>query len=378
MSSKRAPLRVLHLRDTERLCGPGKTIRETVRLNPDADVAYVVSAFESASGNPFLGQFEGLCPVWSLPGARARLPLTAMSLARKARRAGFSIFHAHDFKTDVLALLAGFFARIPVVTTVHGYISNTRKSGFYGALDRRMLRAMDRVVAVSEAMRGGFQGSGLSSEKIRLIRNCIDLSTYPFGYRSNVLRGSGEIGRDAIVIGHVGRLSPEKGQRRLLEVFPKILERVPAAILVFAGDGPDLERLRSMAAASEHRGRVRFLGYRSDVRDVFADLDLLVLSSDTEGLPNVVLEAMALGVPVVASAVGGTPELVRDGVTGILVPPADATKLAEAVIRALEDRGAASERAVRARAMVEREFDMTVLIRRTHEMYRELANGGRR
>jgi glycosyltransferase involved in cell wall biosynthesis len=92
-------------------------------------------------------------------------------------------------------------------------------------------------------------------------------------------------------------------------------------------------------------------------------------------MPNVVLEAMALGVPVVATAVGGTPELVRDGATGILVPPGDSAALTEAVVRAIQDSRAADECAVRARAMVENEFDMSVLIRKSHEMYFELANG---
>jgi glycosyltransferase involved in cell wall biosynthesis len=377
MSRTGEPLRVLHLRDTERLCGPGKTIRETVRLNVDPGVAYVVAAFEYSFDNSFLRQFDGLCPVWRLPGSGARLPLTAVELARRARRESIGLIHAHDFKTDILALLAGRLARIPVVTTVHGFISIDWKSGLYGAVDRNLLRAMDRVVAVSEAMRGGFERMGLTSAKVRLIRNCIDLSAYPFGYRSNVLRGFGEVGSGDVVVGHVGRLSAEKGQRNLLAVFPRILERVPTAMLVFAGDGPDLEPLRLAAAAPEHRGRVRFLGYRSDVRDVFADLDLFVLSSDTEGLPNVVLEAMALGVPVVATAVGGTPELVRDGVTGILISPADPAALAEAVIRAVQHPQAASERAVRARAMVEREFNMAALIRQTHEMYGEITNGAR-
>lgn len=372
------PLRILHLRDTERLCGPGKTIRETIRLNSDPSVTYIVAAFEYTLENAFLRQLEGLCPIWRLPGARWRFPLTAVQLARRARHESITLFHAHDVKTNVLALLAGQLAQIPVVTTVHGYISIDRKSSLYTIADRALLRSMDSVVAVSAAMQDRFQRTGLPSAKVRLIRNCIDSSSYRFNYRSKVLRGLDQIGSDDIIIGHVGRLSPEKGQRRLLAAFPRILQRVPAALLVFAGDGPDLEPLRVAAAAPENRGRVRFLGYRSDVRDVFADLDLLVLSSDTEGMPNVVLEAMALGVPVVATAVGGTPELVRDGVTGILVPAADTAALAEGILRALQDRRSAMERAIGARSMVEQDFDMANLIRQTHEMYYQIASGRRR
>lgn len=361
------------MRDTGRLCGPGKTILETVRGNPDADVLYAVAAFGGRSGNPYLDMFESLCPVVRLREHRAWLPWTAVVLARWARRRRISILHAHDFKTDVLGLMVSGLARIPIVTTVHGYISVSRKSKVYTRVDSWLLRRMHRVIAVSEAMARQFIDTGLPESRIRLVRNCIVLDNYPFGYRCRALRRANGLTDEHLLVGHVGRLSPEKGQARLLRVFPKVLREVPRARLVFAGDGPDMPALRSDASRLGLEDEVFFLGHRSDIREVFADLDLLVLSSDTEGLPNVVLEAGALGIPVVATAVGGTPEVVTDGVTGLLASPDDEDELAEAIIRALTDRAGAGARAERARERIEREFAMDVLIERTHRLYREMA-----
>jgi glycosyltransferase involved in cell wall biosynthesis len=180
------------------------------------------------------------------------------------------------------------------------------------------------------------------------------------------------------VVGCIGRLSAEKGQRLLIEVFPEVLRAVPSARLLLAGDGPDLPRLRDRAETLALGDAVRFLGHRQDILDVYGSLDLLVLCSDTEGLPNVVLEAMALGVPVVATAVGGTPELVIDGRTGWLVPPAEPVPLGRAIVEALRRREEAAERAAAARRHVEADFDMMGLIRRTHDLYRRFLGASQR
>jgi glycosyltransferase involved in cell wall biosynthesis len=368
----RAAIRVLHLRDTRRVCGPGKTVCETVRLNSDPEVAYQVAAFGEREGNAFLDRASSLCPAFALPESRALLPRTAAVLARRIRAEGIRLVHAHDFKTDLVAAIAARLARVPVITTVHGYIAITGKSRLYRRLDLLLLQTMDRVIVVSDAMRRDLGARGISPSRLRVVRNCIAIDAYAFGRRSRTVRSAEGLAEDDLVVGHVGRLSAEKGQVLLLRAFPRVLEALPSARLVFAGEGPDRASLEDLARSSGLTGTVRFLGYRPDVQEVFANLDLLVLSSDTEGLPNVVLEAMAMGVPVVATAVGGTPEVVEDRVTGLLVPPGDEAALAAAIVESLLARGPAAERARRARAFVEREFAMEGLIRRTHDLYREL------
>ncbi len=368
-----SPIRVLHLRDTRRVCGPGKTICETARLNGDADVEYEVAAFGRAEGNDFLARASAFCPTFSLPESRTLLPSAAVRLARRLRAGELDLLHAHDLKSDFVSLLAARFGGAPCVTTVHGYIAITGKSRLYREMDRALLRGMDRVIVVSEAMRKDLAARGIRPGRLRVVRNCIALDAYPFGSRGAEAKAPWGIPPESPVVGHVGRLSAEKGQARLLRAFPRILESVPSARLVFAGDGPDAGRLRELARALGVEAEARFLGYRPDIREVFRGLDVLALSSDTEGLPNVVLEAMALGVPVVATAVGGTPEAVEHGVTGLLVDRGDERAIADAVIASLVEREAVSRRVRAARAFVEREFGMESLIRATHEMYRDLA-----
>jgi glycosyltransferase involved in cell wall biosynthesis len=366
------PIRVLHLRDTAKICGPAKTILETLRLNRDADIEYAVGSFGTAASNPFLEQAAGLAPVWAFPVGRGSLPSTILALARRLRAEEVDLVHAHDFKTDALGLAAGRLAGKPVVTTLHGYIAVSGKSRLYRALDHWLLARMKRVIAVSEAMASDLRARGVPSERLRVIRNGIRADRYPYGSRSGALDALMPVAPGRRIIGHVGRLSPEKGQALAIRALPAILSRVPGAFLVLAGAGPDEERLRRLVTELSLEGRVHFLGHRDDVTQVFAALDLLVLSSDTEGLPNVVLEAMALGVPVVATAVGGTPELVTDGLTGRLVPKGDEAALASAVVEALLAPDRSRAMALEARRLVEDRFVMEALVRETHRLYREI------
>ncbi|HEX4824868.1 MAG TPA: glycosyltransferase family 4 protein [Candidatus Polarisedimenticolaceae bacterium] len=376
MENETAPsesvIHVLHLRDTVRICGPGKTILETIRNNRDPDIRYSVGAFGSFDGNLFLQEASNLCETFRLPGNRTLMPLAALELARWIHRHGVSIVHAHDFKTDAVTILASALSHTVPITTVHGFIVLGPKSRIYAKAHLSLLRRMKRVFVVSDATRQFLLRQSIDDRNIDIVRNSIVLDAYPFGYRSEALKAGSGLQASDLVIGCIGRLSEEKGQRVLLEAFPKVLERVPAARLAFAGDGPDERYLRDRVTALGLEPVVHFLGHRNEIREVFGGLDLLVLSSFTEGLPNVVLEAMALGVPVVATAVGGTPELVRNGETGWLVPSGDAEALATAISDALRRRGDAKDRAMAARRHVEAKFDMSMLIHRTHAIYRDM------
>lgn len=365
-------LRILHLRDSERLCGPGKIIRDCIRANPDPRITFRLAAFGPVDRNGLLLALSRLVPVNGLPARRRDLWRAAREAERIVRAEHVDLIHAHDFKANVVGLVAARRAGIPIVSTSHGKIPISAKARLYCALDGQLLRRMDLVFAVSAMMARQLHGEGVPGNRLVMARNGIMLSEHPFGHRSDTLLREGVLQAGEIAIGHVGRVSPEKGVVPLVKTFARIAAAYPEAKLVIAGDGPDIERARHAAAERSLNGRIVFLGYREDIANLYGALDLFVLNSTTEGLPNAVLEAMAFGVPVIATAVGGTPEVVHDGDTGILIPASQPAALLQAIRSVLDDRPAAAERARRARTLIEREFDMVRLSHSINELYRRV------
>jgi glycosyltransferase involved in cell wall biosynthesis len=234
-----------------------------------------------------------------------------------------------------------------------------------------LLKTADQVIAVSNDGARKLKRMGVASDRTHVIRNSIVAQNYPFKYRSSKVRDSLRIPDHAYVIGTIGRLSKEKGQEGLIRQFAELRQIVPDAHLIVAGDGPDCEKLKRAVADLELSKVAHLIGYCSDVADFYGGIDVLVLNSSTEGLPNVVLEAMAFGVPVVATAVGGTPELIQSAEYGTLVAPGDSDALLRGILSVRQDPSAAGQRTRNARKFIESEFDMRTLISRTHELYRK-------
>ncbi|AGP33320.1 glycosyltransferase [Sorangium cellulosum] len=254
------------------------------------------------------------------------------------------------YKADLLALGLRGRGAPRVLAVARGWTGEDLKVRLFEWADRRTLRWHDGVVVVSEAQRAAVRACGVSEARIFHVPNAIDLDRMPPPVpRARLLA---ELGLDASVrlVGAVGRISPEKGQRSLVEAFAAVARADPRAALVLVGDGPDEAAVRADVAARGLGDRARLLGLRRDGAQLIGALDVLALPSRTEGLPNVVLEAFAYGTPVVASAVGGVPELVLDGETGWLVPPGRPDALARALLDALARPEEAGARATRARA----------------------------
>jgi len=179
--------------------------------------------------------------------------------------------------------------------------------------------------------------------------------------------------RTEIVIGSVGRLNEQKGYRYLIEALPAVLSAFPSARLMLIGDGEQREILRRQATALGVSAHVTFAGQQDDMRACYAQMDLFVLPSLWEGVPAVVLESIASGVPVIASDLPGTRVLIENGVGGWLVPPAKAAALADAIFAALRDRAAASERARRAQTIL-KDFSAQAIAAQYVQLYRDLLN----
>jgi glycosyltransferase involved in cell wall biosynthesis len=282
-----------------------------------------------------------------------------------------AVLHSHMFGSNVWGTLIGRLARVPVVVAhEHGWgvDSPTRLRRL---LDRSLIGpGTDAFVAVSDATRNRMvEVARLQPEKIVVIPNGIPAA--PAEPRHDVRAELG-IPSSVPVIGTVAKLRQEKAVDILLRSAAHLRERFPGLRVLIAGHGPERLMLERLCDALELRDTVMFLGVRRDVPDVLAALDVAAFSSISEGSPLSVLEAMEAALPIVATRVGGVPELVEHGVHGMLVEPQDVAALTEGVARMLENRPLGAAMGLRAKARRRREFDVDVMVRRIEQLYEDL------
>ena len=301
-------------------------------------------------------------------------------LTRFFREHRIDLVHTHRYKDSVLGALAAKLVGVPhVVRTVHGLREpmagwSAVKFRVYEALDRAMLLFFaDLVIAVSRGMADTLRQSGYRPTSLTQIHNGIDLSAIAPRRRPDQVRREFGIPPQALVIGTAGRLSPVKGHAALLRAARLIQEHQPDAIFLIVGGGPLADQLHGQAVRLGIASACVFPGAREDVHDLIAAMDIFVLPSLSEGIPMAMLEAMALGKPVVASAVGGVPEVVQDQVNGRLVPPGDEQRLADACVQLARDHASAQMLGVRARRTVEERFSHEQSGRALIAAYRSVA-----
>jgi len=280
---------------------------------------------------------------------RGQVDRTVMaSLRELAARTGADIVHAHGYKADVYAYLALRKTETPVVSTCHNWLDDGLLVSLYGVVDRLVLRRFTRVVAASDEVRQRLLKAGVHGDRIRQIRNGIDLRPFA-GARSSTSAG-------ALTVGWVGRLSGEKGADVFLRAAARVLAEVPGTRFVVVGEGPDRDKLELLVDELRIRDSVSMLGRRDDVSSMLASMDMMVSSSRQEALPMAILEGMASGLPLVATAVGDVPTVVRDGSTGLLVPPENVELLAGAIVDLLRDPERRERLGTAARRLIEDEF----------------------
>jgi glycosyltransferase involved in cell wall biosynthesis len=285
------------------------------------------------------------------------------------------VVHGHMYRAEIVGTKAAIalgragHPRPYVVSTVH---SSRVRSVADREEVRRLTPEMDRLIAVSEAIVAKMVAEGRSipgGPPIELIHNGVDLSRYDHQEPCCTLRDEYGMEAGSRIVGVVARLEPEKGHPTLFEAWPTVLAICPDAYLLVVGEGSQREALEEQARRLRIAHRVVFTGRRDDVPAVTAALDVAVLPSYREAQGLSILEAMALSRPVVASAVGGIPEMIEDGVTGLLVPPHDPDALARSIVRLLTDQPFADTIARAGRELVHARFCVDLMVRAIERIY---------
>lgn len=372
-SSRR--LCVLDLRDTFEIGGPGKTIIETYRAIDRRcfDMHVGVFARHQDERSPFIdaARNAGL-PVHRIVAGSPYDPRIIRQIVHLIDTLGVDIVHAHEVISDVMTLAAGRFRGVPTMTTLHGWIGNSFKQRALIALDRRVVRGLDAVVAVSQRMFDEIKDDGYRPRQLRLLHNAIVLDNYVrTGKRGYIASRIGRAVPSPVIVS-IGRLSVEKGHADLVDAVAQVISSGHQCSLVLAGDGAERQSLEQRATRHGIRGLVHFTGYVEEPARILEDADLAVLPSHTEGLPNAALEALAMQVPLVATRVGGTPEVVTHGETGWLVPARDPAALSAAIVDALTRPEFAGTMVARGRRSVEERFDFRARTRSLEALYVEL------
>ncbi len=284
------------------------------------------------------------------------------------------IVHAHDYKTDVLAWLVARRRAVVPLATAHGWTGHSaRERRLYYPLDKWVLARYPAVIAVSSDIKHELIRHGAQADRVRVVLNGIDHERFRRDpSRVSQARAQFAIPPGTIAIGSVGRLEHQKRFDLLLESFAAIRSVLPRAILLIAGDGSLKITLEAHAQRLGLGDSCRLTGHVGDIAALQHALDLFVQASDYEGTPNSVLEAMAFETPVVATKAGGTAELVRDGVEGLLVDAGDCDALARAIVHAVSDTPSSRHRAALARRRVETDLSFATRMRNIERVYIEL------
>jgi glycosyltransferase involved in cell wall biosynthesis len=300
------------------------------------------------------------------------------TLRQLVRDRGIHIVHAHDYKTDLLALLLARSLSVVPLATAHAWVGQTPRERFvYYPADKLILGRFPHVVAVSNDIKDELVRYGTRPDRVTVLLNGIDHRVVRRDRpREQSARASLGIPAGAFVIGAVGRLDPEKRFDVLLRAVARLEPADTGVVVMIAGEGNERTRLLGLANELGLGSRCQILGFRSDVADLHHAFDVFVQSSIREGTPNAVLEAMAMETPVVATRAGGTQELITHGVHGLLVPLDHEATLAAAIETVRQHPEEARLRTIRARARIEQELSFDERTRRLEHIYEQLLNPG--
>lgn len=359
--------------------GPERQMLGLAQALPSGCATTFLSFYERGHAVPFLQR----CTAAGFEAVQLRqnapwLFAAAREVADHCRRVRADVLCSSGYKPDLIAWMAASRAKIPCVAIAHGWTAATWKVRINEAIDRWVMRRVDAVVAVSQAMGVKVRKAGVRPERLVAIPNGIRVEDFANPDPAGRATVEGFFPKPPkVIVAAAGRLSPEKGFDLYMTAAAGLVQRYPEVGFVLYGDGPLRAKLEAqLASRPVLAGRFVMTGFRTDLDCLMPHADLVALSSHTEGLPVVVLEALAARVPVVATTVGGVPEVISDGEHGLLVPPGNADALAQRIAELLDDPTRRQRLARAGHERVAAEFSFAVAARRYLALFERLTGTG--
>ncbi|OGW18148.1 MAG: hypothetical protein A3G93_03435 [Nitrospinae bacterium RIFCSPLOWO2_12_FULL_45_22] len=369
---------VVILRSSHVLAGPEYLILDlATQLRNDKDINCILLCLWKNPGYPLplLEEAEkrgldvkridawGRFNFWMIP--------RVLSFIRKNR---IDLIHTMGYRADIVGLTVARLARLPVICHIPGFVESYYRTRAYNLITLLSARYFDRVIACSDSVARTVSAARVRREKLVTIRNCVSFERCIVGVEEvDRVKKELRLADGVRIVANLARLDPEKGHIYLLRAAKEVLARFENVKFVIIGDGRLQENLeyaaRRMGGIAEN---IIFTGYRRDAQAILSLATVVAFPSLKEGIPLAMLQGMALGKPVVASAVDGIPEVIKDGVNGYLVPPADYKALADALEKLLSDAELSASMGEMARKTVEEEYRMEVMAERIGQVYRQL------
>ncbi len=373
-------MKVIHMIATNFVGGPEKQILSHIEYLVENDCQVVIVTFDEPGGLELseCSKMLGI-DVLLLPSEVSQVFSAYKALSGFIKDYEPDVLCAHGFKGGVLAFLLKVRCGQKYIVVSRGWTSENVKVKAYNIIDKFLLRFADVVVAVSESQKKKILKCFVSEQNVHVINNFVtiaDEAADQHNRRSELVREKFALTDQHIALLYAGRLSPEKAPDILVKAFSRSNFQGKQVRLFLAGDGPMNSNVERLIIEHNLEEKVVCLGFRKDIYDLLAAFDVLVLPSLSEGLPNIVLEAAVFEMPVIATAVGGVPDIVIDGETGLLVQPSDIDELARSMTFAVDNISDMRSMAVKANEYIFSNFDRKRQSDKYVDLYRKLACDG--
>jgi glycosyltransferase involved in cell wall biosynthesis len=350
-------MKILHLRASNFYGGPERQIHFHARLAAKAGYKIIVGSFSENGISPkFLDAIAADNIETHLFDVKNAYDFGAIGFVRKyLKENNINILCTHDYRSHFIGYRAVRRTQAGWVAFSRGWTKDSLRVRLYTWLEKFIVRFADHIVAVSEAQKRKLVRLLIPESKITTTHNAIDIDFFANIVKVD-LRKRFNLPDDSIIVVAGGRFSREKGQKYLIAAAAQALKQDKRLKFIIYGDGPDYNKIVDTVRKLNLNGQIICPGFEKDLLGCLKGADILVNPSLSEGLPNIVLEAMAMGIPVIATAVGGVPELIHSGVDGIMVPPGDGNAIALSIIELAGDANKRSTLAAAARSTVGKFF----------------------